>query len=333
MNIDDAEIRTMIDRERARSFGALNGVVSVLGGIRSDDVRKVGESFKIAMNRVFLLQGLPSAMQRYGQFEMEGALQIASRVFEYTALHRSAPSEEDAARINKEVQEHLQSELGFDPNVIKDRDVADYRVLLQMSAHPAVAMGYDAHRAAVLIQGWMCFEVLCGDLWTPAVNASPNVLGRNVNAALPKDEKMNWDDVARARFDLRHKIGSVFARRISFQSLEKIRRAFQWAFADDYKPLLKDIFDDPALIRVEKCRHLLVHRGGRVDSAFAQAAENDRLWGKVAVGDELKISESIATDSWTAAANAGSNLLSAVNSWLMAHVESPRPEVEADFEI
>jgi hypothetical protein len=285
------------------------------------------------MNRVFLLQGLPGAMQRYGQFRMEGALQIATRVFEHTASQGTVPSEEDATRIHKEVQDHLQSELGFDPDVIKDSDIADYRVLLQMSGHPAVAMGYEAHRASVLIQGWMCFEVLCGDVWIPAVNASPNILGKNVNAALPKDQKVNWDDVARARFDLRQKIGSLFARRISFQSLEKIRRAFQWAFADDYKPLMKEIFDDPDLIRVEKCRHLLVHRGGRVDAAFAQATENDPLWGKVAVGDELKISESIATDSWTAAANAGSKLLNAVNSWLVDHVDLPQSEEESDFEI
>jgi hypothetical protein len=333
MSGDDSQIRELIARERARSFDALKRIGSVLGTIQFEELRKAGESFKLAVNRVFLLQGFPGAMQRYAQYHFEWPLRISQRVIEHTATHGTAPNEQDAERIQREVQLELDADLAFDTETVKDSDIFDYRVLVKMSSAPAVAMGREAHHASVIIQGWMCFEILCGDIWIPAVNASPDVLGKNVNASLPKGQKVNWDDLARVRFDLRHKMGTIFARRISFQSLDKIRKAFQCAFREDYKSQMQQVFDDPVLLRLEKSRHLLVHKAGRIDAAFAQANQKDANWGKLNVGEELKISDIIATDSWTVAANAGSKLLDAVNSWLVKNVELPKVGPTSDFEI
>jgi hypothetical protein len=333
MSGDDGEIRALIERERARSFDALKRIGAVLETIQFEELRQVGESFKLAINRVFLLQGFPGAMQRYAQYHFEWPLRIGQRVFEHTATHGTPPNEQDAERIQREVQQELDADLAFDTETVKDSDIFDYRVLAKMSNARPVAMGRDAHLASVIIQGWMCFEILCGDLWIPAVNASPDVLGKNVNASLPKDQKVNWDDLARADFNLRRKLRTVFARRISFQSLDKIRKAFKCAFPDDYKLQMQGVFDDPALMRLERVRHLLVHRAGRVDAAFVQANKNDANWGTLAVGDELKITDTIATDSWTVAAIAGIKLLDAVNSWLAKNVQLPQIRVMSDFEI
>jgi hypothetical protein len=333
MSGDDGEIRELIARERARSFDALKGIGSVLGTIQFEEIRKVGESFKLAMNRVFLLQGFPGAMQRYAQYHFEWPLRISQRVIVHTAKHGTAPNEQDAEQIQREVQRELDADLAFDTETVKDSDIFDYRVLAKLSSSPAVAMGREAHLASVIIQGWMCFEILCGDIWIPAVNASPDVLGKNVNASLPKDQKVSWDDLARVDFNLRRQIGTVFARRLSFQSLDKIRKAFTSAFRDDYKSQMQEVFDDPALLRLERSRHLLVHKAGRIDAAFAQANRNDANWGTLTVGEELKITDAIATESWTVAAIAGSKLLDAVNSWLVTNVELPKIGPMSDFEI
>jgi hypothetical protein len=333
MDNDDARIREFLKGERVRSVQALEGMISIVKSIELQQLRKAADSFKVGINRVFLLQAFPAAMQRYAQYHCEWPRRIAERMVVFVATHERPPTDEESSRLQKEVQDELDVELRPDLEPVKDSDVFDYRVLEKMVREEAVAMGRDAHNASVVIQAWMCFEILCGDAWIPAVNASPEVLGRNVNKHLPKDERVNWDDLARAGFDVRDKIGGLLARRISFQSLDKIRTAFKNTFPENYAVDLGGVFDDPILLRLEKTRHLLVHKAGRVDEAFAKANRHDPFLGAVPVGEELKISNVVTTDFWTTAANAGGRLLTAVNSWLLKNVEYSKLGATSDYEI
>jgi hypothetical protein len=320
MSNDDARIREFLKGERARSIQALEVLISIVNSIEYEQLRKAADSFKLGINRVFLLQAFPAAMQRYAQYHSEWPRRISERAFLFAVDHGRPPSDEEATQLQQQVQDELDAELRPDLEPVKDSDVFDYRVSEKMAREEAVAMGRDAHNASVVIQAWMCFEVLCGDVWIPAVNASPDILGRHCNQRLAKEDRVNWDDLARAEFDVRDKVGTLLARRMRFQSLEKIRGAFHYAFDKDYSPELRAVFENSGLRRLERTRHLLVHKGGRVDSAFARANGDDPVLGSVPVGDELRISNVLTTDFWITAAELGGRLLACVNAWLIKNV-------------
>ena len=169
---------------------------------------------------------------------------------------------------------------------------------------------------------WTAFEAMSGDLWEAALNASPNVLaklpGEKARGEKDLGKQISVDRLAQHGFDLRGKMGTLLRERFEFSSLDKIRIAYAAAFPAKHEiPIL--LCDEKALFRLSMVRNLIVHRAGVVDEEFAGKMRNDPELSKVAKGETLKLTGTLARELVDPVIECGTQLIRKVDEFLVAH--------------
>ena len=112
-----------------------------------------------------------------------------------------------------------------------------------LNTFPHLAPGIEATLAAMIMDAWMAFEVLAGDLWKAAVNAYPEELAANCIKAqafrsseepAPQEKSIALSMVQRHKFDLTHVMGDVLAssNKVRLNSFKGTEHAYQSAFGD-----------------------------------------------------------------------------------------------------
>lgn len=115
--------------------------------------------------------------------------------------------------------------------------------------------------SAATVSAWTAFECLAGDLWALAIDLYPHAFAQRAS------KQIDIAELSRNKFDVSKVLGTILQGKFDFTGVEGITDAYKAIFEHyDSKTL-----NDPRLRVLEKKRHLLVHRLGRVDDKFIKA--------------------------------------------------------------
>lgn len=144
---------------------------------------------------------------------------------------------------------------------------------------PEIVRAESSLRYACVILLWTALENLARDLWISAVNVSETAIAHRVIKSLPSEptatgitrRSIDVSVLARHHFDLRGRLGWLLESKFKSSMLEGIREAYEAAF--DHPASFVALFDNKELTKLEKTRHLLVHRAGIVDERFKKLTD------------------------------------------------------------
>jgi hypothetical protein len=208
---------------------------------------------------------------------------------------------------------------------------------------PAAQHGIKTLFSSVVIGAWTAFESLATDLWIESLNQRPTSLGatalkaqRRRNESEGEDESpeqkaqagkakpsvVSVDALAKYGFDLKNRIGYFLwrERRFNFNTLADLRRTYRFAFG----PITEPWFDEPPfadLATLEAMRHVLTHRGGRVDENFMDRVRDHPELKNLKQDDHLELDGVIVARYAEAAIMAGGALAVHVDDWLIQNPE------------
>jgi hypothetical protein len=129
--------------------------------------------------------------------------------------------------------------------------------------------GHEAWLAAQMSATWTAFEAMAGDLWEAALNCRPEELAKLAGKKHDAESKMiSLDYIQKYKFDLSKHMGTIFASKYKFDSLQGIRGAYKDAFGS----YIDNIIDDTALDALSVVRNNLVHSGGLIDDKYRRRA-------------------------------------------------------------
>jgi hypothetical protein len=178
-------------------------------------------------------------------------------------------------------------------------------------------------RQAALVRAWASLEAFMGDAWTQTLDHAGTALRQGAFTAVARsrdlgdapsfgDMQVKLGLLARHDFNLQNKIGTVLAEKCSFKTVDGITRAYKAAFGWK-KGLSTPAFSKPDdLRRVEWKRHAIVHRGGAIDSEYAQKASLDASL----VGEPLALTAEAVVDDINVIAVQGGTLFKLLLLWL-----------------
>jgi hypothetical protein len=187
-----------------------------------------------------------------------------------------------------------------------------------------------------LVAAWTAFETLAGDLWEATVNAHPHGLsqlaGRKKKGAEDKPGQEGKGDTGRMipfslleKFDFKvsNAMGSIQRdmKKVTFTSLDEIRRAYVVAFAD-LAPGVYQILDDAALDRLSIVRNLIVHAAGVGDKEYIAKSEK-KLLPQLKPGDPLELDGSLVSSLIAPVLERSTCLITTVDTWLSENLPPP----------
>jgi hypothetical protein len=178
-------------------------------------------------------------------------------------------------------------------------------------------------RQAALVRAWASLEAFMEDAWTQTLDHAGPALRQGAFTAVARSRDLGANStfgdmqvklglLARHDFNLQNKIGTVLAEKCSFKTVDGITRAYKAAFGWK-KGMAIPAFPAPDdLRRVEWKRHAIVHRGGAIDSEYAQKASLDASL----VGKPLELTTGAVVDDLNVITVQGGTLLKVLLLWL-----------------
>lgn len=219
---------------------------------------------------------------------------------------------------------------------VQDAIVRVQEYVEKISRQPTARVAFETLLYSSLIAAWTAFEALATDLWIEAVNRRPMSLGINAILAPSDVDPGNYfslETMKRYRFGLKHRVGTMIRehepRKFDFNRADGIRIAYQSTFgvrnkeggwAADRK--IKSVFSHSPFESVailEAMRHVLVHRGGRIDNQFKSRVAKHPKFSDLPLRSILPVDGAMIREFSLAAFTLGTELLGAVDSWLKAN--------------
>lgn len=202
---------------------------------------------------------------------------------------------------------------------------------------PVVRDGFKPLFSNVIIGAWTAFESLATDLWIAAVNLRPKSLGLKALKAQRKGQEaatenqqakgkphtLPVDLMAKYEFDLKDRLGYFLWREryFDFNNLHQLRATYKAAFDEAEKWFSDPLHEDLAIL--EAMRHVLVHRGGRVDQFFIDRVTRHPVLSTLKLDDRVEtlINGQITAASAELAMVCGLKLTDVVDNWLASSAE------------
>ncbi len=181
-----------------------------------------------------------------------------------------------------------------------------------------------------LVRAWAALEAMAEDLWTGALDRAGRRLRQeafgSVNRATGDGQGIGRRTIdiaifAKHDFNLRDKLGTVLAPKVSFKTVDGISSAYKAAFGFDQKHPAPTFLDRKSLEPIEAMRHVIVHRGGVMDAQYAAKVRLDASM----IGRPLDFKRETLDQAVGVVASQGLYLLMQTAVWLqtMDPVEPP----------
>ncbi|MFZ1685635.1 MAG: hypothetical protein WAU88_16080 [Candidatus Zixiibacteriota bacterium] len=163
---------------------------------------------------------------------------------------------------------------------------------------------------------WTGLECLLRDTWVSALNNANTSVAHRILRAIDDDDSRDGigskhiqvNVLAKYNFDLRGNLGTLLEPKFRFSDLESAKRAYASLIGNSDKRL--GLLANETISYLERCRHLVVHRAGRVDSKFKlETACATEIGGPLSI-DNDQLSSFLKTT-----ANTGASLLELVDDW------------------
>lgn len=187
----------------------------------------------------------------------------------------------------------------------------------------AIWLGLEAVLIGQITGIWTAFEVLAGDLWQAALNAHPASLA-NLNALSggKKGKKfVRLDDLARNRFEVSQKMGTILKSKFNFTILAGIRRAYLCAFREEK---IRNAIESESFSVLAAFRNVFVHRAGLVDRDFKNQTSNVPRLSGMEIGKRVPIDGEMVEGVIAPAIDTSVALIELVSKWI---VENPQKAV------
>lgn len=178
----------------------------------------------------------------------------------------------------------------------------------------------DAVFASIVIESWMAFECLAGDLWCVAVNHGPGEIQSRLlisNQLLRPDENITENTLVKCEFNPRTHFGSFLREigRVSFQKLELIRRFYRIAFGQQVSKLF-DSVENGYIVALAAFRNVIIHSAGKVDSKFIDQIDGRFPEFQFAKDQKLILDGEIVRNLRQASAVLGLALINAIDDMI-----------------
>lgn len=158
--------------------------------------------------------------------------------------------------------------------------------------------------SAATIASWTAFECLAADLWVEAINICPGKFAPR--AAV----KIDMAQLAKNQFEVSSVMGTILAPSFDFTGVAGIVDAYKTTF-EHFK---SDIYmNNKTLKTLEKKRHILVHRLGKVDERF-----NSDTGQNLPIGSQIKCELGDLIADINVVIDSGCKLLSSVDAYVTA---------------
>jgi hypothetical protein len=115
----------------------------------------------------------------------------------------------------------------------------------------------------MIVESWLAFETLAGDLWEAALNANPAWARTFGSVSL---EEMH--NLSQGTYDLRGKMGTLLRGRFQFCGLRGIREAYAAAFQREISAI-DEVLAVPSLDSLAHARAQFLHHAGTIDESAA----------------------------------------------------------------
>ena len=173
---------------------------------------------------------------------------------------------------------------------------------------------------STLVQTWTAVETLTQDLWESVLNEQPKYLAP-LSGKGPSDKKVDLHLLARENFDTASKMGTILRTKFNFTVLDDIRKAYSLAFASD-REQIDAALSSESLDMLALVRNLIVHKDGKVDEKFVKESGGFTGLSQLSrspVGTQIAFDGVVVADVVPPAVKDASNLVKAVDDWLLAH--------------
>lgn len=234
------------------------------------------------------------------------------------------------------------------PSIDEEKEVAWKVVHAFVEQGSDIRTAFETIQFSVLTGTWTAFESMAGDLWEATLNAHPKGLselkGRTARKKAAKSgkgaeslqaptgpaegTKIDVAYLAKYRYDLSGRMGTILKNRFKSRLLREIRDAYASAFHVDYKKIDASL-NSRDLDALEAMRNVLVHRAGLVDDMFVRRVENIPHLSGFKEGDPLLVDGALVASTVNSVVSSCIDLIKAVDEWLVNHAEpAPRPLYE-----
>jgi hypothetical protein len=261
------------------------------------------------------LLALPQTTLTIGMIEMVRNQFFIKAVAEMKIMLKS---EKDVAKVKERAEQLLEEARNNEKSPQNPHKIAN-RIIVELLERTEVADAARALLFAGITTGWAAFESAAKDIWTVALNSSPNALGQPALAKMPIEKEsdglisakqISIGLLARHSFDLRGKLGSLLAEKFDFTGVSGIRTAYVSAFGK-IAPF-DTIFDDPNLATLEATRHLIVHRAGFVDEEYKRRTKDS-----TSIGNQIHLDGERVCELVNSSIAVHCKLIKHVDDWLI----------------
>jgi hypothetical protein len=283
--------------------------------LATTEFQPIANSFIASLRRVNNLFELPPQLIFWSTVMTE--VTIAARVQRGMNPHDSSKDNEDDHR---EIALNIYNEMTGDLEHADVMGFGSYHLNEMLGdAHrpalPHATQGIEATFAAMIMASYAALETLAADLWVIAINQKSE-LAKNWIKENPS-KQLSGPTIAGYDFDIASRMGTILheTRRVTFESLSEIRKAYSHAFKgkldESFEPLNE-------LVKVEKTRHLFAHRGGLIDRKFKDEMADFEEYAGLTIGERLRLTGPVTRDHITACIRTGTNLLKFADQWIDA---------------
>ncbi|MBX9772196.1 MAG: hypothetical protein K2X29_12540 [Candidatus Obscuribacterales bacterium] len=208
---------------------------------------------------------------------------IVDRVFaEYESQGKRPEDHESevSEAVEKEVQKYMDSQQAQDEVGFRNLAMTIGTIL-----DPETKRAQLRTFGSALSSVWTSFECLNKEAWVAIVNNHPLETWHKISSSEDKQQDRTQRRtieiglLAKHRFNIENHLGDLLEERFDFTGVDGITRAYKVLFADEE---LKKLLSDSELRYLEKVRHLIQHRAGRVDEQFKKQTNTT-----LSIGDEL----------------------------------------------
>lgn len=291
--------------------------------IRSKELKQAAAAFNRNVDDLHALLTLPLALLNIGLWEADRMHYLADAIAK--AQLRARGKQARSATSKVVTAANLSFEKGTrHPATERARsrmvDIAEKLLhnLLNNKKFDEARFAMRALFYASISSAWGAFESAARDSWIAAVNARPTLLAQGTLAKVQEaisDDRLSNKHIpvgllARHSYDLRHVMGELLAPKFDFTGISGIRAAYSASFRGE--AAIAKALANPTLGQLEATRHLIVHRAGWVDEEFQRRAKIEG-----ALGTRLPMDGKRVSALSNAAVEAGSDLLIAIDSWLI----------------
>lgn len=288
-------------------------------------IQQAVESFKVNMDQVGAIVALPVFLVGRAVTINEALSEAASRLRDKPEAERLG--EKLRAEVNRVLTERSKQRVLPTESMWLGRTYIDDIV----SQNGPTEIGIRPILSAQVIAAWTAFEALAEDLWTQALNARPRLGFVAINAE-PKEGDTDDDRsrklnmrvpipvwlLQKPGFRVEENMGTLLRSQYNFSKKDGVASAYLAAFPDQ-RSKIDAIFKSQELHWLGQCRHVLVHKAGRVDKEFKDRMRAHPQFGNSSIGESVPLDGDRVIELAGYADAKGRELIEFVDSWLKAN--------------